>query len=128
MSSDPSHPVLVVDDESMMVDVMSRLLVRIGYTDVDHANDALTALEMMQATSYSLVICDWSMKPMSGYGMLCRIRSDPVLKHTPFIMATTQTVMRNAIAAKSAGVDAYLLKPFSQDSLKRAIDAAVRRL
>lgn len=121
---DRSAPVLVVDDEHMMITVMRRILERLGFTTVDYAADGETALEKMRAASYGLVICDWSMEPMTGYEVLRRVRSDPALKDTRFIMATTQTVMQNAIAAKIAGVDGYLLKPFTPDSLKKAIEAA----
>jgi two-component system chemotaxis response regulator CheY len=120
-------PVLIVDDEEMMIVVMSRILQRLGYTAVDQAPNGIVALEKMRATRFGVVICDWLMTPMSGYELLRVVRSDPDLHATPFIMATTQTVMQNAIAAKTAGVSGYLLKPFAPDSLRTAIEG-VRRV
>jgi two-component system chemotaxis response regulator CheY len=120
-----STPVLIVDDEVMMITVMTRILERLGYTDIDYAADGLTALEKMRARPYGVIICDWLMEPISGYDLLRSVRADPKLHDTPFIMATTQTVMQNAIAAKQAGVDFYLLKPFTPTSLRKAIEAAL---
>jgi two-component system chemotaxis response regulator CheY len=118
-------PVLIVDDQAMMITVMSRILDRLGFVDIDYAADGLTALEKMRDRRYGIVICDWSMEPISGYDLLRRIRADADLRDIPFIMATTQTAMKNAIAAKSAGVSGYLLKPFTPSSLQRAIEAAL---
>lgn len=118
-------PVLLIDDEVMMITVMTRILNRIGYADVDYAADGLTALEKMRDKRYGLVICDWLMEPITGYEVLRQVRGDPNLHDVPFIMATTQTVMQNAIAAKIAGVDGYLLKPFTPGSLQRAIEGAI---
>ncbi len=125
---DLSTPVLIVDDEHMMITVMQRILERLGYTTVDYAADGETALEKMRAGRYGLVICDWLMEPMTGYELLRRVRSDADLKDTCFIMATTQTVMQNAVAAKIAGVNGYLLKPFTPSTLQRAIETAVGTL
>jgi two-component system chemotaxis response regulator CheY len=120
-----SVSVLVVDDEKLMMSVMTRILERLGYTDVEGASDALTALAMMRGKRYGLVICDWIMEPISGYDMLRHIRTDPDLRHVPFIMTTTETVMQKAIAAKTAGVSGYLTKPFSPGTLQRTIDAVL---
>ena len=121
----PSVSVLVIDDEKLMMSVMTRILERLGYTDVDGASDGLTALEMMREKRYGLVICDWIMEPISGYDMLRHIRTDPDLRHVPFIMATTETMMQKAIAAKTAGVSGYLIKPFSPGTLQRTIDSVL---
>ncbi len=121
---DRTAPVLIVDDEHMMITVMRRILERLGYTKVDYAADGETALEKMRKTPYAFVVCDWSMEPVTGYEVLRRVRADPDLRETRFIMATTQTVMQNAVAAKMAGVDGYLIKPFTPDSLRKVIEAA----
>jgi two-component system chemotaxis response regulator CheY len=125
MAARLNTPVLLIDDEVMMITVMTRILNRLGYADVDYAADGLTALEKMRDKRYGIVICDWLMEPITGYEVLRQVRSDPNLHDIPFIMATTQTVMQNAIAAKTAGVDGYLLKPFTPGSLQRAIEAAI---
>jgi len=120
-----TKPVLVIDDEVMMITVMTRILERLGYRDVDYAADGLTAIEKMRARSYGLVICDWHMEPISGYEVLRQVRADADLRETPFIMATTQTVMQNAVAAKIAGVNGYLIKPFTPGSLQRSIESVI---
>src|SRR3954468_7977520 len=120
-----NHPVLLINDEILMITVMTRILERLGYKDVDYAADGLTAIEKMRARPYGLVICDWHMEPISGYDVLRHVRGDATLRDIPFIIATTQTVMQNAVAAKSAGVNAYLLKPFTPGSLQRAIESAI---
>jgi two-component system chemotaxis response regulator CheY len=117
--------VLLIDDEIMMITVMTRILERLGYKDVDYAADGLTAIEKMRARPYGLVICDWHMEPISGYDVLRQVRGDADLRDIPFIIATTQTVMQNAVAAKTAGVNAYLIKPFTPGSLQRAIESAI---
>jgi|SRR3954464_5760637 two-component system chemotaxis response regulator CheY len=119
-----TQSVLLIDDEILMITVMNRILERLGYKDVDYAADGLTAIEKMRARAYGLVICDWHMEPISGYDVLRHVRGDATLRDIPFIIATTQTVMQNAVAAKIAGVDGYLLKPFTPGSLQRAIEAA----
>lgn len=118
-------PVLVIDDEILMITVITKILERLGYTDVDYAADGLTAIEKMRARPYGLVICDWMMEPISGYDVLRQVRGDQALRGVPFIMATTETVMKNAVAAKTAGVSGYLIKPFTPGSLQRSIEAAV---
>ena len=120
-----SVSVLVIDDEKLMMSVMTRILARLGYTDVDGASDTLTAIEKMREKRYGLVICDWIMEPISGYDMLRHVRTDLDLRHVPFIMATTETMMQKAVAAKSAGVSGYLIKPFSPGTLQRTIDAVL---
>jgi len=124
MKPNLQQPVLVVDDDYMMITVMTRILEKIGFATVDYAADGQTALDKMQETRYGLVICDWSMEPMSGYEVLRRVRNDPTTRDVPFIIATTQTAHQNAVAAKIAGVNGFLLKPFTAGSLKRAIESA----
>jgi two-component system chemotaxis response regulator CheY len=65
------------------------------------------------------------MEPISGYEVLRQVRADADLRETPFIMATTQTVMQNAVAAKIAGVNGYLIKPFTPGSLQRSIESVI---
>src|SRR5215213_3548955 len=120
--------VLLIDDEIMMITVMTRILERLGYTDVDYAADGLTGLEKMRARRYGLVICDWAMEPISGYEVLRHVRGDVTLRDTMFIMATTQTVVQNAVAAKTAGVDGYLIKPFTPSTLRRCLARPAARM
>ena len=123
MALDPSMSVLVVDDYSTMIRIIRNLLRQIGFADVDDANNGAAALDKMRAKRYGLVISDWNMEPMTGYDLLQQVRSDPGLGNTPFIMVTAESKTENVIAAKKAGVNNYIVKPFNAQTLKAKIDA-----
>jgi two-component system chemotaxis response regulator CheY len=124
MALDPSMPVLVVDDYSTMVRIIRNLLRQLGFSDVDDANDGAAALAKMCAKRYGLVISDWNMEPMSGYELLLKVRADPALGETPFIMVTAESKTDNVIAARKAGVNNYIVKPFNAQTLRAKIEAA----
>jgi two-component system, chemotaxis family, chemotaxis protein CheY len=123
MSFDPTITVLVVDDSSMIINIMRSLLRRLGIADVDDAADGATALAKMRLRRYGLVISDWNMEPMTGYDFLREVRADESLKQTPFIMVTAESKSENVVAAKKAGVSNYIVKPFSAETLKEKIEA-----
>ena len=123
MAVDPSMPILVVDDYNTMVRIIRNLLRQLGFQDVDDAPDGSIALSKMHIKRYSLIISDWNMEPMTGYELLKQVRSDPGLSSTPFIMVTAESKTENVIAAKQAGVNNYIVKPFNADTLKSKIDA-----
>ncbi|MFZ3354279.1 MAG: response regulator [Xanthobacteraceae bacterium] len=123
MALDPSMSVLVVDDYSTMIRIIRNLLRQIGFADVDDANNGAAALDKMRAKRYGLVISDWNMEPMTGYDLLQQVRSDPGLGNTPFIMVTAESKTENVIAAKKAGVNNYIVKPFNAQTLKAKIEA-----
>ncbi|HEY5066453.1 MAG TPA: response regulator [Xanthobacteraceae bacterium] len=123
MALDPSMSVLVVDDYSTMIRIIRNLLRQIGFADVDDANNGAAALDKMRVKRYGLVISDWNMEPMTGYDLLQQVRSDPGLGNTPFIMVTAESKTENVIAAKKAGVNNYIVKPFNAQTLKAKIEA-----
>jgi len=123
MALDPSMSVLVVDDYSTMVRIIRNLLRQLGFQDVDEANNGEAALAKMHSKRYGLVISDWNMEPMTGYDLLRQVRSDPGLRWTPFIMVTAESKTENVIAAKKAGVNNYIVKPFNAQTLKAKIEA-----
>ncbi len=123
MALDPKMPVLVVDDYGTMVRIIRNLLRQLGFTDIDDAPDGAIALEKMSSKRYGLVISDWNMEPMTGYDLLRRVRADPHMQATPFIMVTTESKTENVIAAKKAGVNNYIVKPFNAQTLKSKIEA-----
>ena len=122
MALDPKMPVLVVDDSSMMIRIIRDLLQQIGFSDIDHALDGGTALEKMRAKRYGLVISDWNMQPKTGYTLLRRMREDPATKSTPFIMMTAESKGEYLVAAKKAGVNNYVVKPFTAQTLRAKIE------
>jgi two-component system chemotaxis response regulator CheY len=123
MAVDLSIPVLVVDDYNTMIRIIRNLLRQLGFTDVDEANDGSAALAKMRKRKYGLVISDWNMEPMTGYELLREVRADDRLSRTPFIMVTAESKTDNVIAAKKAGVNNYIVKPFNAATLKAKIDA-----
>ena len=123
MAVDHTMPVLVVDDYKTMIRIIRNLLKQLGFNDVDDATDGADALGKMRARRYGLVISDWNMEPMTGYELLKEVRADDSLKPTPFIMITAESKTENVIAAKKAGVNNYIVKPFNAQTLKNKIDA-----
>jgi len=122
MTLNSSMSVLLVDDSRLMINIIRGLLQHLGITDVDDANDGASALAKMRSKRYGLVISDWNMEPMSGYELLRELRNDPGLKRIPFIMLTAESKTENVIAAKRAGVDNYIVKPFNAHTLKAKIE------
>jgi two-component system chemotaxis response regulator CheY len=123
MAIDMSMPVLVVDDYNTMIRIIRNLLKQLGFEDVDDASDGSAALSKMREKKYGLVISDWNMEPMTGYELLKEVRADPGLNKTPFIMVTAESKTENVIAAKKAGVNNYIVKPFNAQTLKTKIEA-----
>ncbi|MEP9375403.1 response regulator [Aquabacter sp. CN5-332] len=122
MAVDLSMPVLVVDDYKTMVRIIRNLLKQIGFDDVDEASDGTEALSKLKERQYGLVISDWNMEPMTGYELLKRVRDDADLTSLPFIMVTAEAKSENVIAAKKAGVNNYIVKPFNAQTLKSKIE------
>ena len=122
MAIDTAMPILVVDDYKTMIRIIRNLLKQLGFNDVDEATDGTEALQKLRSKSYGLVISDWNMEPMTGYELLKHVRGDDRLCSTPFIMITAESKTENVIAAKKAGVNNYIVKPFNAETLRGKID------
>lgn len=125
MSVDLQMPILIVDDYKTMLRIIRNLLKQLGFDNVDEATDGQQALTRLKAKPYSLVISDWNMEPMTGYDLLKEVRADEQLKKTPFIMITAESKTENVIAAKQAGVNNYIVKPFNAETLKTKMRAVL---
>jgi two-component system chemotaxis response regulator CheY len=123
MAFDTSMPILVVDDYNTMVRIIRNLLRQLGFQDVDDAADGTAALSKMEGKKYGLVISDWNMEPMTGYELLKQVRANPQMAETPFIMITAESKTENVVAAKQAGANNYIIKPFNAETLKHKIEA-----
>lgn len=123
MAIDATMPILVVDDYGTMIRILRNLLKQIGFTNIDDASDGSEALAKMRDKQYALVISDWQMEPMTGFELLKEVRADEGFKTTPFIMVTAESKTENVLAAKKAGVDNYIVKPFNAATLKSKIAA-----
>jgi two-component system chemotaxis response regulator CheY len=114
-------PILVVDDFKMMRRVVKNLLNQLGFSNLDEASDGAEALQKLQTRSYDLVISDWNMEPMTGIELLERVRSIEETKNVNFIMLTAEAKPENIVKAKQAGVNSYIVKPFTAKMLKEKL-------
>lgn len=110
--------ILVVDDYKTMLRIIDNLLKQLGFKNIFQAMDGQLALQQMREKDFGLVISDWNMQPMTGLQLLKEVRADDKLKLTPFIMVTAESKTENVIAAKAAGVNNYIVKPFNAETLK----------
>jgi two-component system, chemotaxis family, chemotaxis protein CheY len=121
MAVDMSMQILIVDDYKTMLRIVRNLLNQLGFNNVDEATDGSGALQKMREKNFGLVISDWNMEPMTGLQLLKEVRADMKLKATPFIMVTAESKTENVVAAKEAGVNNYIVKPFNAATLKQKI-------
>lgn len=126
MSVDKDMNVLIVDDYNTMLRIIKNLLKQLGFKNVDEAMDGEAALQKVKQKQYGLIISDWNMEPMTGLDLLKSIRgSEEGYKDTPFIMVTAESKTENVIAAKQAGVNNYIVKPFNAETLKGKMEAVI---
>lgn len=118
MAVDLNMQVLIVDDYKTMLRIIRNLLKQLGFNNVDEATDGSMALQKLRDKDYGMVISDWNMEPMTGIQLLREVRADSRLKNLPFIMITAESKTENVIAAKEAGVNNYIVKPFNAATLK----------
>ncbi len=122
MSARKDLEVLIVEDRQVMLKIIRRLMVQLGYVHVDEAANGLQALEKIRAKRYDLILSDWNMDGMSGFDLLKVVRADPLTCDTPFVLVTAESKPENILAAKAAGATGYLVKPFKLDVLEKTLD------
>ncbi len=120
--------ILVVDDFSTMRRIIKNLLRELGFTNVDEADDGTTALPMLRNGHYDLLITDWNMPGMSGIDLLKAVRSDPKLAKLPVLMVTAEAKRDQILMAAQAGVNGYIVKPFTAATLKEKMEKIFERL
>jgi two-component system chemotaxis response regulator CheY len=126
MVADPNTRILVVDDFEVVRRDVKLLLRKIGFSNIDTAEDGLEAFTMLRASKdYGLVISDLTMKSMGGLDLLKSIRADAAMQNLRFIMVTGHNEPQSVIAAKKAGVNGYLVKPFNIASLRQRVEAVL---
>jgi len=120
----PDINILVVDDMAAMRKILRTLLGQLGYKNVDEAEDGKQALEILRKNpdKYGLVITDWNMPNMTGIELVQEIRKDPNLKHLPILMVTAEAKKENVLMAIKAGVNNYIVKPFTAETLKEKLE------
>ena len=125
MAVDKNMPILIVDDYKTMLRIIRNLLKQLGFTNVDEAMDGGEALTKLRSSEFDLVISDWNMEPMTGLQLLKEVRADSNLKKTPFIMITAESKTENVVAAKEAGVNNYIVKPFNAATLRTKLSSVI---
>jgi two-component system chemotaxis response regulator CheY len=121
MQLDNSMKVLVVDDFSTMRAVVTKLLVELGFSNIIEASDGEEAWQKLQSGDFNLVVCDWNMPKMTGIELLNKIKEDSQFQSIRFILITAEAKPHQIIEAAVAGVDAYIVKPFSAETLYEKI-------
>ena len=113
--------ILVVDDFSTMRRIVRNILKQIGHTDVDEAENGKEALQKLKQQDFDFVISDWNMPTMTGLDLLKAVRADPQLKGMPFLMVTAESKQENVVEAIKAGVNNYIVKPFTAETVNEKL-------
>ena len=120
--------ILVVDDFSTMRRIIKNLLKDLGFTSIQEADDGNTALPMLVQGDFDFVVTDWNMPGMTGIELLKHVREDERLKTLPVLMVTAEAKRDQIVAAAQAGVNGYVVKPFTAAVLKEKIEKIFERL
>ncbi|WP_404401997.1 chemotaxis response regulator CheY [Idiomarina seosinensis] len=125
---DKNMKILVVDDFSTMRRIIKNLLRDLGFTNIQEADDGTTALPMLHQGDFDFVVTDWNMPGMQGIDLLKEIRKDDDLKHLPVLMVTAEAKREQIIQAAQAGVNGYIVKPFTAATLKEKLEKIFERI
>lgn len=117
--------ILIVDDFKTMLRIIDSMLKQFGFVNIDEASDGGAALAKLKDNKYDLILSDWNMEPMTGLDLLKQVRANPLTKHIPVILITAESKAENIIAAKQAGVNNYIVKPFNAVTLKEKLTAVI---
>lgn len=113
---------LIVEDRQVMLKILRRLLVQLGFAHIDEAANGQQALERLRGKRYDLILSDWNMDVMSGFDLLKILRANPETQAVPFILVTAEAKRENILAARAAGASGYLVKPFKLDVFEKTLD------
>jgi two-component system, chemotaxis family, chemotaxis protein CheY len=121
-----SLKILAVDDSPTMRRIIVNTLKRAGYDDVTEASDGKDALAKMKVDQFNFVITDWNMPEMDGLTFVSQVRSLDEFKDMPILMVTTRSVKDDIIEAMKAGVNNYIVKPFTPETLGEKIGQVLK--
>ncbi|MBI5887384.1 MAG: chemotaxis response regulator CheY [Deltaproteobacteria bacterium] len=124
---DINMKILVVDDFSTMRRIIKNILRELGYYNVEEAEDGAVAFEKLKGGGFDFVVTDWNMPNMPGIDLLKAIRADESLMHIPVLMVTAESQKENVVQAVEAGVNNYIVKPFTATALKERIDLILEK-
>lgn len=128
MIHDKKIKVLVVDDFATMRKVIRNLLKQIGYENVVEAENGQVALRILKSQKIDFIVSDWNMPTMSGLELLKAVRGDEDLNKMPFLMVTAEALKENVVEAVKAGVNNYIVKPFTAEVLEEKIKKIIESM
>ncbi|MEW6658500.1 MAG: chemotaxis response regulator CheY [Thermodesulfobacteriota bacterium] len=120
--------VLVADDFATMRKIVRNILKQIGFDNIVEAEDGQAAVQVLKNENIGLVVTDWNMPNMSGLELLKKIRSDPKTAHLPVLMVTAEGLKENVVEAVKAGVNNYVVKPFTAEILQEKLEQIFKKL
>ena len=120
--------ILIVDDFSTMRRIIKNLLRDLGFTNTVEADDGLTAIPILNSGSIDFLVTDWNMPGMTGIDLLRHVRADEKLRSLPVLMVTAEAKREQIIEAAQAGVNGYVVKPFTALALKEKIEKIFERI
>lgn len=120
--------ILIVDDFSTMRRIIKNLLRDLGFNNTQDADDGTTALPLLKSGDFDFLVTDWNMPGMTGIDLLKAVRADPKLQSLPVLMVTAEQKREQIIEAAQAGVNGYIVKPFTAVTLKEKIDKIFERI
>lgn len=126
--SDLNMKILVVDDFSTMRRIVKNLLKQLGFIHIEEAEDGVQAYTKLKDGGFGFVVSDWNMPNLDGLGLVKKVRSDDELKDLPILMVTAEAEKEKVVAAIQAGVNNYIVKPFTGEVLKEKMDKIFERL
>ena len=125
---DKNMKILVVDDFSTMRRIVKNLLNELGFENIEEADDGKTALPMLKAGNFDFLVTDWNMPQMHGLELLEQIRADEKLANLPVLMVTAEAKKDQIVRAAQAGVNGYIVKPFTAETLKEKLGRIFDRI
>ena len=120
--------ILIVDDFSTMRRIIKNLLRDLGFNNTQEADDGNTGLPMLQSGNFDFLVTDWNMPGMTGIDLLRAVRADEKLKTLPVLMVTAEAKKEQIVMAAQEGVNGYIVKPFTAQTLKEKIDKIFERI
>ncbi|RMP63696.1 hypothetical protein ALQ18_00532 [Pseudomonas marginalis pv. marginalis] len=125
---DKNMKILIVDDFSTMRRIIKNLLRDLGFTNTVEADDGITAIPILNSGSIDFLVTDWNMPGMTGIDLLRHVRADEKLRSLPVLMVTAEAKREQIIEAAQAGVNGYVVKPFTALALKEKIEKIFERI
>jgi two-component system chemotaxis response regulator CheY len=113
--------ILVVDDSATLRRCIVNVLREIGYSNISEASDGGEALQIMKEQPFQLVITDWNMPKIDGVALTTIMRQTENYRDIPVLMVTSRSVAEDILEAVDAGIDGYVVKPFTIEVMRRKI-------